>query len=84
MCIIYLIARLNNIYIQVSDRAAEVKSLLNMTKGKEALKVALQNPPVGSKDPSVKVRGQSHSYVRIVFMLLHTCTMMRAARYFTT
>lgn len=41
---------------QVSDRAAEVKSLLNMTKGKEALKVALQNPPVGSKDPSVKAQ----------------------------
>jgi len=39
---------------EVTDRAAEVKKLLNMTKNKDALKLALQNPPIGHQDATVK------------------------------
>jgi len=39
---------------EVQDRAAQVKQLLNQTKCKDALKLALQNPPLGHKDTSVK------------------------------
>lgn len=39
---------------EVSERAAQVKQLLNLTKNKEALKLALQNPPIGTQDASIK------------------------------
>ena len=56
---------LHHVVIQVTERAAEVKKLLNLTKNKDALKLALQNPPIGHQDPSVKVRHQ-HLYLVII------------------
>mmetsp|Transcript_16757 Transcript_16757/g.29651 ORF Transcript_16757/g.29651 Transcript_16757/m.29651 type:complete len:126 (-) Transcript_16757:269-646(-) len=39
---------------EVESRSGEVSSLLSRKNFKEALKVALTNPPTGSKDDSVK------------------------------
>lgn len=40
----------------VSDRADQVKQLLMGMKTKEALKVSLQNPPLGNKDEKILER----------------------------
>lgn len=39
---------------EVGERGAQVKQLLSQTKNKEALKLSLQNPPIGHHDASVK------------------------------
>lgn len=42
--------------MEVEERASAVDALLRGTKVKEAVRKALENPPVGTKDESIKVR----------------------------